>query len=106
MIYLFSWINDNISSMNYGRVIALAAGGLVAVLALGAGLGLLYFGGIVPEHDRLIVTSIALAPLAMVAVMIGYGVWWGMVFLFALFHSTRGAEPTERELDTDLESPR
>jgi uncharacterized membrane protein len=104
--YLFSWINDNISCMNHGRVIALAAGAVVTVLVLGAGLALLYFGGIVPENDRLIVTSIALAPLAMVAVMIGYGVWWGVVFLFALFNSAGDAERTDRDLHSDLESPR
>jgi len=92
--------------MNRGRVIALAAGAVVTVGVLGAGLALLYFGGIVPERDRLIVVSIALAPLAMVAVMVGYGVWWGVVFLFALFNPPDGADRTDREPPSDLESPR
>jgi hypothetical protein len=92
--------------MNRGRVIGLVAGAVVTVAVLAAGLALLYFGGIVPERDRLIVTSIALAPLAMVAVMVGYGVWWGVVFFFALFSSTGGADRIGRDLPSDLESPR
>lgn len=106
MTYLFVWINDNILYMNRGRVIALAAGAVVAAVVLCAGLGMLYFGEIFPERDRLIMVSIALAPLVMVAGMVGFGVWWGVVFLFALFSSAHGANRSDSDLDSDLGSHR
>lgn len=106
MTYFFAWINDNILCMNRGRVIALTAGAVVAVAVLCAGLGMLYFGEVFPEKDRLILVSIAFAPLVMVAAMVGFGVWWGVVFLFALFSPADGANRAGSDLESDPKSRR
>ena len=71
--------------MTRTQIIALAAGGATALLVLGAALWLMIFGGVLPEKDRFIMVFVALAPLAMCSVMIGYAVWWLVLFLLTLF---------------------
>ncbi len=71
--------------MNQRRTIALACGAVVTMAVFAVAMGLLCFGAILPDEDRIILVSIALGPVAMISVMIGYGVWWGVLFLLTLF---------------------
>ena len=45
---------------------------------------LLIFGDYFAGRDRLVLVSIALGPVAMVSVMVGYAVWWAVLFLLTL----------------------
>ena len=67
------------------RIIALTAGAVTTVVAFILAMALLLFGGSFAGHERLILVSIALAPVAMFAVMVGYAVWWLVLFILSLF---------------------
>jgi hypothetical protein len=46
---------------------------------------LLAFGGYFSDTEVMIFVSIGLGPVAMLAVIAGYAVWWLLVFLLSLF---------------------
>jgi len=70
--------------MNGRQIIALAAGGITTVTAFVAAMALLIFGGYYSGNELIVFVSIALAPVLMVAVMLGYAVWWLVMFLLSL----------------------
>jgi hypothetical protein len=70
--------------MTRRRTIALVAGGIVTVAAFLTALYLLVFGGMFQSHERLIMVSIAVGPVAMLSVMVGYAVWWIFMFVMTL----------------------
>jgi hypothetical protein len=67
------------------QAIALAAGAVTTVVVFILALALLFFGGYFGDHERLVYVSIALGPVAMFAVMVGYAVWWLVLFVLSLF---------------------
>jgi hypothetical protein len=73
------------ANMTSRQIIALAAGGITTVIAFVAAMLLLIFGGYYSGNELLVFVSIALAPVLLVAVMIGYAVWWLVMFLLSLF---------------------
>ncbi len=75
------------------QVIALTAGAVTTVVVFILAMALAFFGGDYAGHERLIFVSIALAPVAMVAVMVGYAVWWLVLFVLSLF--LPAIKPTE-----------
>lgn len=75
--------------MSRTQIIALTAGAATALFVLGAALWLMMFGGIVPEKDRFVMVFVALGPLAMCSVMVGYAVWWLVMFVLSLFGTDR-----------------
>jgi hypothetical protein len=80
--------------MGRNRTIALVAGTIVTVVTLVLCMGALIFGGYFPDDRILVFASLALAPLAMLSVMVGYAVWWLILFLLTLFFPE---EETERQ---------
>ena len=74
--------------MTRTRIIALTAGAITTLIVFVAAMWLLVFGGLFPEKHRLILVSIALGPVAMVSVMVGYAVWWLVMFVLSLFSPT------------------
>jgi hypothetical protein len=81
--------------MTTRQIIALSAAGVTAAVVFVAGMAFLYFGGIFEASHRLIFTSIAVSPMAMFAAMLGYAVWWLVLFLLtlALPEETPGEKP-------------
>jgi len=73
--------------MSNSRVIALAAGAFVTIAVFLTALALLIFFDYFEERYRIILVSIALGPVAMISVMVGYSVWWLVLFLLSLFLS-------------------
>jgi hypothetical protein len=73
------------ANMTSRQIVALAAGGITTVIAFVAAMLLLIFGGYYSGNELLVFVSIALAPVLMVAVMIGYAVWWLVMLLLSLF---------------------
>ncbi len=45
---------------------------------------LLVFGGYYSGNELIVFVSLALAPVLMAAVMLGYAVWWLVLFLLSL----------------------
>lgn len=72
------------ANMTGRQIIALAAGGVTTVIAFVAAMALLIFGGYYEGNHLIVFVSIALAPLLMVAVMVGYAVWWFVMFVLSL----------------------
>ena len=66
-------------------IIALTAGAVTTVVVFILAMALLFFGGYFADHERLVFVSIALGPVAMFAVMVGYAVWWLVLFVLSLF---------------------
>jgi hypothetical protein len=66
-------------------IIALTAGAVTTVVVFILAMALLFFGGYFADHERLVFVSIALGPVAMLAVMVGYAVWWLVLFILSLF---------------------
>jgi hypothetical protein len=66
------------------HTIALAIGTIITFSVFFAAIGLLVFGEYFSERDKLIYLSIALGPVAMMSVMLGYAVWWLALFLMSL----------------------
>jgi hypothetical protein len=83
--YIYRSINDNMANMTGRQIIALAAGGITTVIAFVAIMALLIFGGYYAGNELLVYVSIALAPVLLVAVMVGYAVWWLVMLLLSLF---------------------
>lgn len=71
--------------MTRTQIIALTAGAITTLIVFVAAMWLLVFGGLFPEKHRLIFVSIALGPVAMISVMVGYAVWWLVMFVLSLF---------------------
>jgi hypothetical protein len=67
------------------QAIALTAGAVTTVVVFILAMALLYFGGYFSDRERLFYVSIALGPVAMFAVMVGYAVWWLVLFVLSLF---------------------
>lgn len=67
------------------RIIALTAGAVVTIITFVVIMGLLIFGGIIAEDRVILYASFALGPVAMFSVMLGYAVWWMILFLLSLF---------------------
>ncbi|MGO9571383.1 MAG: hypothetical protein ACLP5H_27980 [Desulfomonilaceae bacterium] len=82
--YIYRPINDNMANMTSRQIIALAAGGIATVTAFVAAMLLLIFGGYYAGNELIVFVSIALAPVLMVAVMIGYAVWWLVMLVLSL----------------------
>ena len=70
--------------MTTRRIIALSAGAITTLVSFTAGMAILYFGEVFEASHRLIFASIAISPVAMFAVMLGYAVWWLVLFLLTL----------------------
>ncbi|MEW6136953.1 MAG: hypothetical protein AB1733_01890 [Thermodesulfobacteriota bacterium] len=70
--------------MTRTRIIALTAGAVTTFVVLGTALWIMIFGDVFPEKERFVMIFVALAPLAMCSVMVGYAVWWLAVFLLTL----------------------
>ena len=87
MIYSYNPINDTIPGMEARRTIALTVCTLVIIVSFAAIMGLIVFGGMVEQKKVLIYASIALGPVAMIAVMMGYAAWWLTMFFLSLFSS-------------------
>ena len=83
--FIYLSINANMANMTGRQIIALAAGGITTVIAFVAVMALLIFGGYYAGNELLFFVSIALAPVLMIAVMVGYAVWWLVMFLLSLF---------------------
>ena len=73
------------ANMTGRQIIALAAGAITTVIAFVVAMALLILGGYYTGNELLVFVSIALAPVLMVAVMVGYAVWWLVMFLLSLF---------------------
>jgi hypothetical protein len=73
------------ANMTGRQIIALTAAGITTVIAFVAAMLLLIFGGYYAGNELIVFLSIALAPVLMVAVMVGYAVWWLVMFLLSLF---------------------
>jgi hypothetical protein len=70
--------------MSTRRWIALIAGAVVTFVVFALCMVLLIFGDYFAERDRVVLVSIALGPVAMISVMVGYAVWWGVLFILTL----------------------
>jgi hypothetical protein len=81
--------------MTRTRTIALIAGGLVTFAVFVMAMWLLIFGGYFSEKELLVHVSIALGPVAVVSVMVGYAVWWLVVFVMSLLASE--PRPTDNQ---------
>ncbi len=66
------------------RVISLITGGISATAAFVVAYYLLLYGGYIPERSLLVYASVALGPILMISVMVGYGVWWFTLFVLTL----------------------
>jgi len=53
---------------------------------------LLIYGGYFADHELLIFVSIALGPVAVISVAVGFAVWWVVLFVATLLASE--PEPT------------
>jgi len=78
--------------MSRNRYIALVVGAVVTLVVFVAAMGLLIFGDIFVEKDRIVLVSIALGPVAVISVMVGYSVWWAVLFLLTLFFPEKSRE--------------
>ncbi len=72
-------------SMGRNRWIALVAGAVGTAAVFTAIMLMLIFGSAFAEKDRMVLVFVALGPVAVIAVMVGYSVWWGVLFLLTLF---------------------
>jgi hypothetical protein len=73
--------------MTWRRNIALVAGTIATLAAFSTGMALLIFGGYFAHNEIIIYASIALGPIAMVSVIVGYAVWWLVLFFLSLAFS-------------------
>ena len=79
--------DDNIWKMSRNRAISLFLGGIVAAATFATGLWMMIFGSLFPQSDLIFVVSLAISPLAVVAVVAGFLVWWICLFLLTLIWS-------------------
>lgn len=66
------------------QTVALAIGTIITFSVFFAAIALLVFGEYFSNRDLLVYLSIALGPIAMVSVMVGYAAWWLALFLMTL----------------------
>ncbi len=71
--------------MDLKRIISLVVGGVATLATMVGCMAVLLFGRDYQAHERIIVGSIALAPVALISAMAGYAVWWAVMFLMSLF---------------------
>ena len=65
-----------------------------------AAMAMIVFAEYPAESDRIIMVSIAIGPVLMISVMVGYSVWWGVLFLLSLFlPSEKSRNPYEAAPD-------
>jgi hypothetical protein len=62
----------------------MTVGGITALVVFAGALWLAVFGGIIQTDHKILFVSIALGPIAVVAVIAGYLVWWMALFLLTL----------------------
>jgi hypothetical protein len=74
--------------MDRRRIISLVFGGVATLVTLVVALAMLVYRGYYHDHERIFIVSVALGPVAMVSVMVGYGVWWAVMFLMSLLGPT------------------
>jgi uncharacterized BrkB/YihY/UPF0761 family membrane protein len=70
--------------MTRRRNIALVAGAIATLAVFLGGMALIILGGFLPDNQVIFFASIALAPMAMLSVMVGYCVWWLVLFVLSL----------------------
>ncbi len=70
--------------MTRNRCIALVVWSVVTLAVFVVGMGLLIVGDYVAEEHRVTMVSIAIGPVAMIAAMVGYGVWWLVMLVLSL----------------------
>jgi hypothetical protein len=80
--------------MTARRIIALTAGAITALGSFTAGMALLLAGDYSSPGERIVFVSVALGPVAMLGAMLGYAVWWFVLFVLTLVLSAK--EPQER----------
>jgi uncharacterized BrkB/YihY/UPF0761 family membrane protein len=80
--------------MTRTRMIGLAAGAVVTLAVFVLAMAALIFGDYFAEKELLIYVSLSLGPVAMVSVMIGYAVWWLVVFFLTLVLPNRNPDDT------------
>ncbi len=72
--------------------LALIFGAITTLSVFAGAIWLALFGGMVETDHTILFLSIALGPIAAVAVIAGYLVWWMVVFLITLVRPA----PTDR----------
>ncbi len=65
-------------------MLAMVVGGITTLVVFVGALWLVMFGGIVETDHIILFLSIGLGPIAVVAVIAGYLVWWLALFLLTL----------------------
>jgi hypothetical protein len=79
------------ADMTQRQTIALVAGTITMVAVFVAAMALLIFGGYYSGNELIVFVSICLAPVLLVAVMVGYAVWWLVMFLLSLVWPESGS---------------
>jgi hypothetical protein len=73
-------------------MIALIVGAVVTLAVFVMAMAALIFGDYFSEKELLVYVSISLGPVAMISVMVGYAVWWLVIFLLTLFLPSRSPD--------------
>jgi hypothetical protein len=71
--------------MDRRRTIALAAGAVITVGSFVLAMWLIVFGGYYPGDALLVYVSVAVGPVAAAAAMLGFAVWWLVLFILSFF---------------------
>ncbi|MBI5249263.1 MAG: hypothetical protein HY912_07195 [Desulfomonile tiedjei] len=76
------------------RTLAMIFGAITTLVVFAGAMWLALFGGLVGTDHIILFVSIALGPIAAVAVIAGYLVWWLVLFLLTLVlpSSTNGSD--------------
>ncbi len=82
--------------MSRNRLISIAIGGLVTIVTFVAGLWIIVFGAMFPQSDLIFVISLAISPLAVVAVVAGFLVWWICLFFLTLIFGDSDSNPDSK----------
>lgn len=69
---------------------------MVAAATFATGLWMMIFGSLFPQSDLIFVVSLAISPLAVVAVVAGFLVWWISLFLLTLIWSDSTNDPSDK----------
>lgn len=85
--------------MTRTRIIALTAGAITTFVVFGTALWIMIVGDVFPEKERFVMIFVALAPLAMCSVMVGYAAWWLVMFLLILCGFDSGTVSVAGEKD-------
>lgn len=81
--------------MTRTRLAGLIVGAIVTIAVFWGLLYLMLYGGFVESNHIMLFVSISLGPVATVSVIVGYLVWWLVVFLLTLLNpdSTGRSDP-------------